>query len=477
MIQSGRTSPYIIGFLLGEVLLISLAATLAVYIRVADPAELFTWKYSWHRILLVPLVIEATFYYFDLHNFRQQHSFFWTATRVTQALAVAMVGLTALYYAVPRLFLGRGVMILSFLLILGVLLIWRLGYGWALTQKLFTNRLLIIGSGSLLNAILEELTSRSDNLYRVACIIDTDDSPNQVDQESKVKFEILEAWSRILRASLRDSSDDVAGLVKYYRIDTIVVAMDEKRGRMPLNDLLRCRMLGVPILSGEDFYEDVAGQILSQQIKPSWLVFSPAGFKTSQLHALAKRTFDITVSAAGLILSSPLALGAMIAIRMDSDGPVIYSQERVGQSGTIFTIYKFRTMVETAESTSGPVWSQQDDPRITKVGAFLRKSRLDEIPQMWNVLKGDMSFVGPRPERPHFVERLKENLPYYDERHNVKPGITGWAQVCYPYGSSEMASLQKLNYDLYYIKHAGLGMDIMILLQTLKILLLKEGGR
>ena len=477
MIQSGRTSPYIIGFLLGEALIIFVATALAVYIRVADANELFTWKYSWHRLLLVPIVIEVTFYYFDLYNFRRHRGVFWTVTRVTQALALGMISLAALYYIYPRLFLGRGVMMLSFFLTLGMVIVWRLGYGWALTQRLFTNNVLIIGSGSLHNAILEELTARSDNLYRVACLLDCEDIHTKEDQESVIKYNILEAWSRLLRAALHDASDDVMGLVRYYKIDLIVVAMDEKRGRMPLDDLLRCRMAGLPIRSGEDFYEDVAGRILSEQIRPSWLVFSPTGFRANRLHALSKRTFDVVVSILGLILSLPLALGTMLAIRMESNGPVIYRQDRVGQYGKIFTIFKFRSMVDQAESQSGPVWSQHGDPRITKVGAFLRKSRLDEIPQMWNVLKGDMSFVGPRPERPHFVEQLRAVLPFYDERHNVKPGVTGWAQVCYPYGSSQAASQEKLNYDLYYIKHAGLGMDMMILLQTVKILTFEGGGR
>jgi exopolysaccharide biosynthesis polyprenyl glycosylphosphotransferase len=179
----------------------------------------------------------------------------------------------------------------------------------------------------------------------------------------------------------------------------------------------------------------------------------------------------------GLLLASPLALITALAIRIESKGPVLYSQERTGYQGKPFTIYKFRSMVADAEKASGPVWAQEEDPRITKVGRFIRKTRLDEIPQLWNVLIGTMSFVGPRPERPHFVEELQKELPFYAERHNVKPGVTGWAQICYPYGSSKQAALEKLNYDLYYIKHFGLSMDITILFQTVKILLFGGGGR
>jgi sugar transferase (PEP-CTERM system associated) len=477
MIYSSRTSPYIIGFLAGEALLMFLGTALAVYIRVADPTELFTWKYSWHRLLLVPVVLEISFYYFDLFNFRQARRFWAMIVRVLQAMAVGSAALTVIYYAVPRLFLGRGVMLLAFLIISGFVLVWRLGYGWALTQRIFATRLLLVGSGNMMTAILEELVSRSDNVYRVVCLVSTDSPNGADDQIAKTRQELQSAWARLLRANLHDSSDDVLGLVRYYHADMVVVAMDEKRGSMPLDDLLRCRMQGIPIRGGEDFYEDISGRILSEQIRPSWMVFSPSGFRANSVQALSKRAFDISVSLIGITLASPLALLTALAVRLDSPGPILFKQERVGQFGKLFTMYKFRSMVMTAEDETGPVWSTEGDARITKVGRFIRKTRLDEIPQMWNVLKGEMSFVGPRPERPHFVELLKKKFAFYDERHNVKPGVTGWAQVCYPYGASEAAALEKLNYDLYYIKHSNMGMDLMVLFQTAKILLLGEGGR
>jgi sugar transferase (PEP-CTERM system associated) len=356
-------------------------------------------------------------------------------------------------------------------------LVWRLGYGWALTQRIFATRLLLVGSGNMMTAILEELVSRSDNVYRVVCLVSTDSPNGADDQIAKTRQELQSAWARLLRANLHDSSDDVLGLVRYYHADMVVVAMDEKRGSMPLDDLLRCRMQGIPIRGGEDFYEDISGRILSEQIRPSWMVFSPSGFRANSVQALSKRAFDISVSLIGITLASPLALLTALAVRLDSPGPILFKQERVGQFGKLFTMYKFRSMVMTAEDETGPVWSTEGDARITKVGRFIRKTRLDEIPQMWNVLKGEMSFVGPRPERPHFVELLKKKFAFYDERHNVKPGVTGWAQVCYPYGASEAAALEKLNYDLYYIKHSNMGMDLMVLFQTAKILLLGEGGR
>jgi sugar transferase (PEP-CTERM system associated) len=286
----------------------------------------------------------------------------------------------------------------------------------------------------------------------------------------------MECWARLLRAELRTNSKELAGLARYHQVDLVVAAMDEKRGRMPMDELLRCRMLGAPVMTGEEFFETIAERILAERINASWLVFEP-GFVTGPFRRFTKRSFDICVSALGLILSLPLALLTALAVKLDSPGPVIYRQERVGQHGRPFMVNKFRSMTVDAEKDSGPVWAQADDPRVTRVGRLIRKLRLDEIPQMWNVLKGDMSFVGPRPERPAFVQRLQERLPYYSERHNVKPGVTGWAQVCYPYGSSEAAALEKLNYDLYYIKHSSLTMDITIMLQTIKIILFGAGSR
>ena len=235
-------------------------------------------------------------------------------------------------------------------------------------------------------------------------------------------------------------------------------------------------MLGLPILRGEDFMENIAGRILADRISPSWLIFSP-GFQTGAWRQLTKRATDVACSLLGLLLSLPLIALTAVLVRLSGRGPVIFRQERVGQNNRVFTMYKFRTMVPNAEDESGPVWAVENDQRVTGLGRVLRRLRLDELPQMYNVLKGDMSFVGPRPERPHFVERLSRRLPYYNERHNVKPGITGWAQICFPYGSSEAAALEKLNYDLYYIKYSSLSMDLMILLQTVKIILFGGGGR
>jgi sugar transferase (PEP-CTERM system associated) len=475
LIPSSRPSPYQVIFVLGEALLMALGVVLAVYLRLSDPEEIFTWKYSWHRIFVVPAILEITFYYFDLHNFRVSRPFIWTISRIAQAMAVGSMALAVVYYIMPRLFLGRGVLILSFFTVSVLVLFWRGLYGWALKHRLFSTRVILLGGGSLAQAIMEEMVSRSDNVYSVVCVLASD--VLRQDNGQNRDPQLLDAWAHILKADLRDEAAELVGLVRYYEADLVVVAMDEKRGRMPLEELLRCRMLGVPIIAGEDFFESIAGRILASRIRPSWLVFSPVGFSSGPVSAFSKRAFDLLLSTLGVILSLPLALITTLAIRLDSKGPIIYRQERVGQNGKVFTIYKFRSMVADAEKESGPVWAQDDDARTTRVGRIIRKLRLDEIPQMWNVFTGDMSFVGPRPERPHFVKRLQELVPYYNERHNVKPGITGWAQICYPYGSSVAAALEKLNYDLYYIKHYNLSTDIMIIIQTIKMMLFGKSGR
>jgi sugar transferase (PEP-CTERM system associated) len=474
-IPSSRPSPYQIAFVAGEALLMGLGALLAIYLRTGDPGEILTWRYSWHRIVVVPLVLQVAFYYSDLHNFRIARPFLWTVARVAQAMTLGALGLSMVYYLFPRLFLGRGVLLLAVLIITGLVLIWRGLYRWALSQKLFATRLLLLAEGALADSILEELVSRSDNIYTVTCIVDMDDPP-AAGQDAADSPNLMRAWSRLLKADLRREANELAGLARHHHAELVVVAMDEKRGRMPLDELLRCRMLGVPILRGEDFLENIAGRILADRINPSWLIFSP-GFQTGAVRRITKRGMDLACSLVGLILASPFILLTALLVRLSGPGPVVFRQDRVGQDGRVFTIFKFRTMVADAEAATGPVWAQENDQRVTRVGALLRKLRLDELPQLYNVLRGDMSFVGPRPERPHFVEQLIARLPYYSERHNVKPGVTGWAQVCFPYGASVAAALEKLNYDLYYIKHSSLSMDLMILLQTVKIMLFGGGGR
>ena len=244
---------------------------------------------------------------------------------------------------------------------------------------------------------------------------------------------------------------------------------------MPINDLLRSKLSGRIIEDGITFYEAITGKILVEKVNPGWLIFSE-GFDYGRLTFLIKRVLDLTFAVVGLSLSLPISLLTALLIKLESPGPVFYLQERVGERGKVFPIIKFRSMRQDAEK-NGAVWASKNDCRVTRVGNFIRKVRIDEIPQMWNVIRGQMSFVGPRPERPVFVEQLVEKLPYYSLRHATKPGITGWAQVCYPYGASEEDALRKLEYDLYYIKHQSIFLDLLIIFRTAKTVLFRKGSR
>jgi len=259
-------------------------------------------------------------------------------------------------------------------------------------------------------------------------------------------------------------------------VDRIIVALEERRGKLPTEELLKCRMEGISVEEGIAFYEHLTGKLLIERTYPSFLIFSN-GFSKSTYHRVAKALMDYVLSSVGLIISLPIIALVALAIKIDSCGPIFYRQERLGRNGKIFKLLKFRSMKNNAEEKTGPVWAQENDDRITRVGKIIRKLRLDEIPQMINVLRGEMSFVGPRPERPHFVEQLERKIPFYVKRFGVKPGITGWAQIEYPYGASQNDALEKLKYDLYYIKNMSIFSDLSIIFRTVRIVLFGRGAR
>jgi len=277
------------------------------------------------------------------------------------------------------------------------------------------------------------------------------------------------------KASIIGNYARIASIVKEGNVDRIVVALDERRGKFPVDQLLFCRLKGIPVDDGLDFTERLAGKLSVENLHPSALIFSN-GFKRSAALKRVKRWVDILLSIIGLTFTFPVSLIVAIAIKLDSEGPVFYQQERVGEDGEVFRLLKFRSMRVNAEE-NGPVWAEAKDSRITRVGKAIRKLRLDEIPQMINVLKGEMSFVGPRPERFFFTEQLRRVIPFYSQRHSIKPGITGWAQISYSYGSTKEDSLEKLKYDLYYVKHMSLLFDLMIILETIKTIFLGRGAR
>jgi sugar transferase (PEP-CTERM system associated) len=379
--------------------------------------------------------------------------------RIVQSIGVAALIVVMLMKVFPASGLGDGVF-MTFLMLPFVLMTWRWVYEHWVHRLAFDRKVFLVGSGRLADALVTTLNSDRDHAYDIAGRFQS--------------FEHVGAGAAA-RGGQAGPDGSLLAAIRRARINSVVVALDDSRGKLPIDELLRCKFSGIRIEDGLSFYERVTGKIHVDAVKPSWLIFSD-GFARTRIEWL-KRCFDVTASLTGLLVSAPLWAVIAVLIKADSRGPVFYRQERVGLGGVPFVLFKFRSMRQDAEAATGPVWATDGDERATRVGKWLRALRLDELPQMINVLRGDMSFVGPRPERPCFVEDLTRQIPYYGYRHAIKPGITGWAQVRYRYGASVQDSMEKLQYDLYYIKNLSLVLDATIIANTLKIMLLGRGAR
>jgi sugar transferase (PEP-CTERM system associated) len=407
------------------------------------------------------VVCEVCLYFNELYDLKITNSHLELGLRLTKALGIASIVLAIIYYCIPSLLIGRGIFLIS-LVLLGVLVVpWRYAYSWILKRNMLTEKVMILGSGDLFTEIINEITGHPDSGYHVAGVVSTNSiSPSAISHD----------------IPLFDMKQPLSELADSLQTKKVVVAMDERRGKLPINELLDCKIKGVTIVEGETLYEELAGKIFVENLNPSWLIFSD-GFRVSGMTRVMKRAVGFVTASVGLVLTLPLIALAALAIKLDSKGPVFLKQKRCGEDGRVFQLHKFRSMIDNAEEGTGARWAADDDSRVTWVGRILRRYRLDEIPQMWNVLKGDMNFIGPRPERPEFVGELTRMISYYSQRHSVKPGITGWAQVSFTYGASVEDALQKLKYDLFYIKNMSLVMDLIILWKTAKIVLLKSGAR
>jgi sugar transferase (PEP-CTERM system associated) len=358
------------------------------------------------------------------------------------------------------LIIGRGIFLISLGFIGAVIASWRIIYNHILKTRQLDQRIMIIGSGPLAKNIAKEIVERVDTGFEVIGLI--------TDQSERV-------GEKLGNPSIIGDPSQILDIATKERVDRVVVALEERRGKFPDVQLLNCKMRGIAIEDGIEFYEHLTGRLQVESLRPSFLIFSN-GFKKWKLTILTKRVIDFALSMVALTLLSPFILMISILIKIDSRGPVFYKQERVGERGKIFELLKFRSMVNEAEA-NGPVWAGKNDDRITRIGRWIRKWRLDEIPQMVNVLEGEMSFVGPRPERAYFVEKLREEIPFYEQRFYVKPGITGLAQVRYQYGASKEDALEKLKYDLYYIKNLSFLFDLLIVFETIKVVLSGKGAR
>jgi sugar transferase (PEP-CTERM system associated) len=328
----------------------------------------------------------------------------------------------------------------------------------------FNQKIILLGSSELGDKIEKEILGRKDSGYVVAV---------KVLEENCIGGDADRGDTACIT---KKRYDGLCELAKEHGIGKIVVAITEKRGGFPTEELLRCRVAGIDIIEGISFYETLTGKFAVEQINPAWLIFQE-GFRQSPGRRFVKRAVDLFLSSVLLIIISPVLIAVAILIKFDSGGPVVYSQDRVGRNKKTYRVHKFRSMVVDAEKETGAVWASDDDGRVTRVGRWIRRLRIDELPQIWNVLEGNMSFVGPRPEREFFVRRLEAEIPYYSERFSVKPGITGWAQISYGYGGSVKDALEKLNYDLFYVKNMSTFMDLMITLRTVKTVLFATGAR
>lgn len=450
-------------FVIGEGLLISVSVLIASAILLG-PKAMMTDTWILMKTVLVTFVCQISIYYNDLYDLRVTNTYSELGTRLFQALGFSAIFLAGVYLAFPMAIIGHGVFLVSVGFVLLLIALWRLGYMTLLNRGWLNEKIILVGTGDLANNILMDIEDKKDCGYTVAMVVPEKDKKNMPIQ-----------YNEALNVDAGNYQNrDLCDLATELKIKKIVVAIQQRRGAFPTEELLKCRVDGFNIIEGYSFYEMLTGKLLVEKINPAWLIFSP-GFRKSFRKRLIKRIVDIFLSVFLLVLLSPLIAVVAILIKATSKGPVFFSQDRVGEKRKIYTMHKFRSMVEDAEKLSGPVWATDHDPRITRIGNIMRKTRIDEIPQLWNVLKGEMSFVGPRPERDFFVKQLEEQIPYYGERFTVKPGLTGWAQVSYGYGASVEDAIEKLSYDLFYTKNFSILMDCMIVMRTVKIVLFGKG--
>ena len=449
--------------LLAEAVLVYGSIIGAVYLRVGiedSPFELVTKNGYW-KAGVATFFCLAAFYLFDLYDFVVMHDRRELILRLIQALGLAWIGLALCYYLFPALMLGRSISLITLPLALGLMVTWRVSVLWFFGHPQIGERVLILGAGNLAVEVASEVLNRPDAGYRIVGFVGTD---SDLLGKSLINPRVI---------GLTDELDDV---VSREGIDRIVVAMTDRRGKFPTEKLLQLSLAGrVSIEEGASFNERLTGRVMLNMIRPSWLIFTGRG-RQGKVGAILRTGVHRSAALIAAILSLPIMILTAILIKLDSRGPVLYKQERVGKNGRIFVLAKFRSMRVDAEQ-DGPVWASKHDNRMTRVGRIIRKIRVDEMPQFWNILRGEMAFVGPRPERPHFVAQLAQEIPYYEQRHLIAPGLTGWAQIKYPYGSSIEDARHKLEYDLFYIKNHSLLFDLIILFETFKIILFGRGAQ
>jgi sugar transferase (PEP-CTERM system associated) len=440
--------------LIGEALIVWTSFLLGAVFELREDSYLvLNYEGGYLKIFGVTILVLLCSHWLDLYDTARLQSKNELYFRLLMVPGVLAFVLAAIAYVRPSYLLGSGSSAVGLLILTVALFGWRLGFTWLVQLPILVERVYVLGTGDRAQRVVQGLR-----------------------QNPEIGVEIA-SWTGKMEGAvtLEAVAAHLMDVVEKQKVHRVIVATPDRRGAVPMKELLDLRMRGVKIEEATSWLEKINGKIEVENLNPSWLVFGQ-GFRRSTPFILVRRMLSIGISLVGLVLALPLLPVIMLAICLDSKGPVFYTQTRVGKGGNHFKVVKFRTMRLDAEA-GGPKWAGDNDPRITRVGKFLRSSRLDEIPQLWCVLKGDMAFVGPRPERPEFIEMLSKEIPYYGVRHMVRPGLTGWAQVRYKYGSTIEDAREKLQYDLFYIKNASLGLDLLIIFQTIKTVLLRRGAQ
>jgi len=441
--------------LIGEALIIWTSFLLGtVYAFREDSYLVLNYEGGYIKILVVTILVLLCSHWFDLYDtvrLNTKGELYFRLLMVPGLLAFVLAGIS---YVRPQFLLGNGSSEMGLLILTIALFGWRLAYTWLVQLPILVEKVYVLGTGERAQRLVQGLR-----------------------QNLEIGVEVASWTGKLEGAITRESvAAHLMDVVRKQGVHRVIVAMPDRRGTIPMQELLDLRMHGVKIEEATSWLEKMSGKIEVENLYPSWLVFGE-GFRRSSVVRIMRRGLSVAISLIGLIVALPLFPLIMLAIRLESKGAVFYTQTRVGMGGRLFKVMKFRTMRQDAEAENGPQWARNDDPRVTRIGRFLRASRLDEIPQLWTVLKGEMAFVGPRPERPEFVEWLSREIPYYGVRHLVRPGITGWAQVKYKYGSTVEDAREKLQYDLFYIKNVSIGLDLLIMFQTIKTVLLARGAQ
>lgn len=461
---ASRFSLRIFWLILADAAILYAGVILAMYLRlgVEGSANELNEKNGFIKIGFASAVCILILYFYDLYDYVVMTNRRELMLRLVQALGIGWAFLALVFYFVPQLLIGRGVSVISVPAVLVLLLGWRIFIHMLTGHPEIGEKILVVGTGQTALDTAEAVWERRDAGYRIAGFI----SENGAKPREKLG-----------RSIILGKAPDLENVIRSEKIDRVVIAVRERRGAFPTEALLKMSLAGdVSIEECTSFFERITGKVHVDMLRPSWLIFAGRR-RDSPIKSIFRELFHRALALAGLVVSFPVAVLTAALIKLDSRGPIFYRQERVGKNGHVFNVIKFRSMKTDAEKDGTPIWASSNDERVTRVGRIIRKLRIDEIPQFWNILKGEMNFVGPRPERPHFVKQLATEISYYEHRHLVAPGLTGWAQIKYPYGASVSDAIQKLQYDLYYIKNQSLTLDLVIVFETVKTVLFGKGGR